>query len=224
MSTLSRIPLYIALLFSCFALSARAEVASGNDFALNYTESRTPIQKKSMVDGAQGHPHYFRYLKIIEMQEVDRDGITGVQITAVEPSSEMHVKFTVTKPNSLSLLRETPESKVGDAIAVLGNLASVDAGTNSILLNSPIVREKDRLSPKVGKELLDEINPRAVVYSYTEGPRPVMVEARDQDILKYRKEILAKGGPKAWCEFLEKEIAKRRQQRGEAGATGGTGH
>ena len=80
------------------------------------------------------------------------------------------------------------------------------------------MRHKDRLSPKVGKELLGEVNPGATFYSYTEGPRPVKLEFRDRDLLANRDKVLAEGGPKAWAEYLEKEIAKRKQQR----AAGGT--
>ena len=65
--------------------------------------------------------------------------------------------------------------------------------------------------------MLAEENPAAVVYSYTEGPRPVLLEFRDRDLLQFRDKVLAEGGPKGWCEFLETEIAKRKAERAKEG-------
>ncbi|NBS53130.1 MAG: hypothetical protein EBS96_11075, partial [Spartobacteria bacterium] len=53
----------------------------------------------------------------------------------------------------------------------------------------------------------------ALFYSYTEGPRPIMLQAQDKDLLESRDKILEQGGSKAWFEFLETEIAKRKAQR-----------
>lgn len=212
---------FIAIIFPCIAFSAKAATSNGNDFALYYSEAKTPAAKKPLVDDALGRPHFFRYLKIIEMQESTGEGNSGIKITAVEPSSNLNVKFTVTLPVSLSLLRDNPASKVGDTIAVTGKVSAVDAEKNAILLDNPIIRFKDRPSPKKGQELISEVDPTAVVYSYTEGPRPVQVEKRDEDLLQFRDRILAEKGPKGWCEFLEIEIAKRKQQRAAASAKGG---
>jgi len=191
---------------------------NGNEFALAYTEAKTPASKESVIKDARGQPHFFRYLQIMEMQPVTEEGHAGLRITAFEPSSYMDVKFTVVMPVSLSLLREEPASKVGDAIAVTGRLTGIEPGKNAILLDTPIVRHKDRLSPAVGKELLGDVNPGAVFYSYTEGLRPVFLESRDRDLLQNHDRVLAEGGPKGWVEFLEKEIAKRKAQRAAAAA------
>lgn len=198
----------LALLLG-FALSAHAATSNGNDFALALIEAKTPQAKKAVLDDALGRPHFFRYLQIIEMEQTT----AGVHIIAFEPSSYLDVRFTVTLANSLALLREAPESKVGDAIAVTGKVAGVDPATNAILLDQLIVRHKDRISPKIGKELLSEVKPGATFYSYTEGPRPIHLEARDRDLLQHRDAVMKKGGPKAWFEFLETEIAKRKAQR-----------
>ena len=202
-------------------IAAPAATSNGNEFALAFVEAKNAAAKKAVVDDAQGRPHFFRYLQIMEMEPVKEDGYAGVRITAFEPSSYLDVKFTVTMPVSLSLLNSDPVSKVGDAIAVTGKLIGFDPGKNAIVLESPIVRHKDRMSPKVGKELLGEVNPGATFYSYTEGPRPVKLEFRDRDLLVNRDKVLAEGGPKAWMEFLEKEIAKRKQQRTAGGAKEG---
>jgi len=210
------------LLWMAVAGLGSAETSNGNDFALAYAEAKTAAAKKAVLDDAQGRPHFFRYLQIMEMQPVTEDGRDGVQITAFEPASYYDVKFTVTMPASLSILHEEPTSKQGDAIAVTGRLVGIEPGKNSILLESPIVRHKDRLSPKIGKELLGEVKPGATFYSYTEGPRPINLEYRDRDLLANRDKIMAVGGPKAWAEYLETEIAKRKQQRASAAKEGGS--
>jgi hypothetical protein len=210
-----------ATLCVAFSAAAFAATSNGNDFALAYAEAKTPAAQKAILDDAQGRPHFFRYLQIMDMQPVTEDGHAGVKITAFEPGSYFDVKFTVTMPVSMSILQEDPVTKVGDAIAVTARVAGIEA-KRIILLESPIVRNKDRLTPKIGQELLGEVKPGATFYSYTEGPRPINLEYRDRDLLVNRDKILAEGGPKAWADFLEKEIAKRKQQRAaEAAAKGG---
>lgn len=206
------------ILWLALSSGAGAATSNGNEFALAFKEAKTPAAKASVLEEAQGRPHFFRYLQIMEMEPVTVEERPSIRITAFEPSSYMDVKFTVTMPVSLSLLREEPASKVGDAIAVTGRLTGIEEGKNAILLATPIVRHKDRLSPAVGKELLCEVDPGATFYSYTEGPRPVRVEFRDRDLLANRDEVLAAGGPKGWMEYLEKEIAKRKAQRAAAAA------
>ena len=212
--------LFTALLLT-LASVASAVTSNGNEFALAMSEAKTPAARKAVLDDAMGRPHFFRYLQIMEMQPVTEDGRAGFKITAFEPSSYTDVIFTITMPVSLSILKTDPVTKVGDAIAVTGKVARIDPGKNGILLGETIVRHKDRLSPKMGKELLGEVNPGATFYSYTEGPRPIKLEFRDRDLLANRDKIMAAGGPKAWVEFLETEIAKRKQQRAAAAKEGG---
>lgn len=198
-------------------LPLRAATSNGNDFALALSEARSAAEKTSVLDDARGRPHFFRYLTISEMSEVDVEGRPGVRIVATEPASLMNVEFTVGASNSLKLLKDSPETKVGDALAVSGKVESCDEGRNTIVLDSPIVRHKDRATRKPGRELLAEVSPTAVVYSYTEGPRPLMVEARDRDLLQRKNEITANGGGKAWFEYLEAELAKRAAARAKGG-------
>ena len=221
MTAMTKYALLSATILLSLVVVAPAATSNGNEFALAYVEAKTPAARKAVVDDAQGRPHFFRYLQIMEMEPVKEDGHDGFRITAFEPSSYLDVKFTVMMTVSLSLLKSDPVSKVGDAIAVTGKLIGFDPKQNAIVLESPIVRHKDRLSPKVGKELLGEVNPGATFYSYTEGPRPVKLEFRDRDLLVHRDKVLAEGGPKGWMEFLEKEIAKRKQQRAAGGAKEG---
>jgi hypothetical protein len=205
--------IFAVVLSLSLTFTARAATSNGNDFALALIEAKTSAAKKAVLDDAKGRPHFFRYLQIMEMDEVKQGATTGVRITAFEPASYLDVKFTITMPNSLALLREDPVTEKGHAIAITGVVLGLDPQSGGILLEQPIVRHKDRLSPKMGKELLAEVRPGATFYSYTEGPRPIHLEARDRDLLQRRDEIMAKGGPKAWFEFLETEIAKRKAAR-----------
>jgi hypothetical protein len=213
---MKRFPLLIAALLLAARIPAHSATSNGNEFALALTEAKSPAARTALVEGAGGRPHFFRYLQIVELQQTNEAGREAWKVSAFEPSSYMDVHFTVSMPVSLSLLKADPATKIGDAIAVTGKVLGVDPARNAILLGEPIVRHKDRLSPKAGVELLSEVNPGATFYSYTEGPRPVKVEARDRDLLQHRDRILGAGGPKAWTEFLETEIAKRKQQRAAA--------
>jgi hypothetical protein len=212
---------FVCLLSLAFGGALKAATSNGNEFALMLSEAKSPKARASVFEGAKGRPHFFRYLQIIEMRTTSENGRESLMITAFEPSSYMDVVFAVSMPVSLSILKADPVSKVGDAIAVTGKVVGVDAGKNAIQLNEPIVRHKDRLSPKIGKELLSEVDPGATFYSYTEGPRPVNLEARDRDLLQHRDRILGAAGPKGWTEFLEAEIAKRKQQRASSTKEGG---
>jgi hypothetical protein len=222
MTTLWGVLRAVALALSiCGSAPARAETSNGNDFALRLSEARGEAARQKLFEEAKDRPHFFRYLQIMETREIDGGGDRGIRITAFEPASCMDVAFTVTKPVSISILREEPVSKVGDAIAVTGKVVAVDRARNAILLESPIVRHKDRLSPKMGKELLGEVAPGAVYYSYTAGKRPVKLGYEDRDLLQHRDQILAERGPDGWVEFLEHEVALRKQQRAGAGKQGG---
>ena len=94
----------VVLLGLAICSSAWAETSNGNNFALAYLEAKTPGQKQAILSEAQGQPHFFRYLQIMELEPVTKDGRDGVRITAFEPSSCLDVKFTVTMPVSLGEL------------------------------------------------------------------------------------------------------------------------
>lgn len=205
--------MFVSALLLVGAAPARAETSNGNDFALSFSEARDDGRRRLVLGGAQGRPHFFRYLQIVEMREAAAGEDPAVRITAFEPASFMDVEFNVTKPVSLSILQAEPASKPGSAIAVTGIVTDIDRKRNTILLESPIVRHKDRLSPKIGKELLGEVAPHAVFYSYTAGSRPVKLSYLDRDLLQHRDKILKERGADGWVEFLEHEIATRKQLR-----------
>jgi hypothetical protein len=204
--------LFAALASSGLVSPGRAETSNGNDFALYYSEARTDKERAEVLGQAAGRPHFFRYLQIMELER-NSNG-TSVAITAFEPSSLMDVKFVVVKRESLNKLQEDPESKVGDALAITGLVRA--AATNSIILGPVIVRHKDRLNPKRGKELLCEVDPSATFYSYTGGKRAVSLTYKDRDLLQYKDRIMAQSGKNGWAEFLEQELAKREKERAAA--------
>ena len=192
---------------------AAARTSNGNDFALYFSEAKDAAGRKQVLDAARGRPHFFRYLQIMHIGKTVGDGRAGVRITAFEPASLMDVRFTVTKPVSLSLLRKDPATTLGGALAVTARVLSADAEKNVIELGDAIVRHKDRLSPKIGKELLCEVKPGAVFYNYTAGSRPVTLTYRDRDLIRHKERIVADKGPDGWVAFLETEIARRGKQR-----------
>lgn len=194
--------------------SAMAKTSNGNDFALYYSEAQSEEDQQWLLDEAKGHAHFFRYLQILEMEEIIKDGNYAVKITCFEPASYMDVKFTVTKRESLKLLRSDPESVPGKALAVTGKVTDIES--NSILLYPVIVRHKDRLSPAIGKELLCEVSPTATFYSFTGGNQEVNVTYKDRDLLQHKDKVLAQGGKQGWTDFLVKELAKRKKARDDA--------
>jgi hypothetical protein len=74
----------------------------------------------------------------------------------------------------------------------------------------------------MGKELLGEVDPDAVFYSFTRGRRPVNMGYRDRDLLRHRDRILEERGEQGWAEFLEHELAERRRAREEVAGGSGT--
>ncbi len=201
----------LILLIAGLAGIATAKTSNGNDFALFFSEAQTDEEREMLLDDAMGRPHFFRYLQILEMEQASENGKFAVKVTAFEPASLLDVSFTVTKRESLKLLRSEPETVPGKAIAVTGKV--VDIGTSGIRLNPVIVRYKDRLSPALGKELLCEVSPTATFYSFTGGDREVNLTYKDRDLLKFKDKVMEKGGKQGWCDFLVAELAKRSKAR-----------
>ncbi|MBN1557483.1 MAG: hypothetical protein JW951_04985 [Lentisphaerae bacterium] len=201
------------VLTAALAASARGKTLNGNDFALYYSEARTDAERTALLQDALGHSLFFRYLRIRSLEEGERDGRPYAALETVEPASLMRVRFTVRKGASLEKLSAAPASRPGDAVAVTGRLKNVSRDEARIDLDPVIVRHKDRLDPKVGKELLAEVDPQATYYSYTGGGEPVRLTYRDRDLLEHRDEILEGQGKQAWAAFLRRELAKRERER-----------
>ncbi len=200
--------LTLVLLLRLCAAHAAA-VPNGNEYALSLAEAQTPAAVKEAVDEGQGRKHFFRYLEILEIKRGSNNGAPVIGLKTREPSSDMIVKFLVQKSNSLAVLQAEPAAKVGDAVAVIGVVERVEPKTKTITLNPVIVRHKDRLAPKVGKEMLAEVDSSAIVYSFTGGKKPVNVSARDRDLVANEKEMIERLGKDGWAEYLLREIARR---------------
>ena len=202
--------LAVILLGVLSGVSARgAAVPSGNEYALSLVEAKTPAERKKLVTQGVGKNHFFRYLQVLEITKQDNKGAPVILLKTREPSSNMQVTFLVQKSISLSVLQKDPATKVGDAVAVIGVVESADPVKREMVLNPVIVRYKDLLSPKVGKEMLEERDASAIVYSFTGGKKAVNVSKRDQDLVSNEKEMIEKLGKDGWAEYLIAEIAKR---------------
>ena len=189
--------------------TAFGKTPNGNEFALYLTEAKTGAEQKALIADALGKQHFFRYLKIVTMQEGQTNGYPFVFLAMKEPSSHLTVWCTVMKSLSLQKLQEEPVTKVGDCVAITGVVAIADLHKNLIVLNPVIVRYKDLPAPKPGKELLAERDSSAVIYSFTGGKNPVNVTKRDADLLANEKEMLESLGKDGWSKYLLAEIAKR---------------
>jgi hypothetical protein len=200
------------LLAGCLALGAAAVDArteNGNDFALALVEEPVGLQRQRRIQDGTGLLYYFRYLRIRTLEDGVRDGHPYAAVRSVEPASGLEVVFTVRKTASLRKLNAEPRSEPGAAIAVTGRLKSVDLEAGTILLDPVIVRHKDRLEPKVGKELMAELDPNGTYYSYTGPGGPLRLTYKDRDLLKRKAEIMEAEGGAAWAEYLRHELAKR---------------
>ena len=207
MKTVKFVCALITLLYA-YAVHSAA-VPNGNEFALELVEARNATELKELIAERKGKQHFFRYLEVLEIKKGNNNGAPVIGLKTREPSSDMIVKFLVQKSISLSKLLESPETAVGDAVAVTGVVERIDPEKKEIVLNPVIVRYKDRLTPKVGKEMLSEVDSSAVIYSFTGGKNPVNVSKRDEDLIANEKEMLEKLGSDGWAEYLLKEIARR---------------
>ncbi|MFO7937879.1 MAG: hypothetical protein R6V06_09785 [Kiritimatiellia bacterium] len=193
----------------CVCSVNAAAVPNGNDCALELVEARTPDEMKELIDAAAGKKHFFRYLEVLALKEGSNNGAPVIGLKTREPSSDMIVKFLVQKSVSLSKLLEPPKTSVGDAVAVIGVIESIDPEKKEMVLNPVIVRYKDRLVPKVGREMLEEIDSSAVIYSFTASGESVNVSKRDEDLIRNADEMIEKLGNDGWADYLRREIAKR---------------
>lgn len=196
-----------ALVFVGFARAAA--VPNGNDYALELVEAGTPDEIKDILAAGVGRQHFFRYLEVLDVKKGSNRGAPVIGLRTREPSSDMIVQFLVQKSVSLSKLLEAPATRVGDAVAVTGVIEKIDPGKKIMVLNPVIVRYKDRSAPKVGREMMEEIDDSAIIYSFTAGEKPVNLTKRDKDLIGNADKMIEKLGNKGWAEYLLEEQAKR---------------
>ena len=143
---------------------------NGNKLALEYSTASAD-RKQEIGKDAAGKVYFFRYLRIAGIEKGERDGQRYVRLRTLEPSSDLEVVFTVEKAASLEKVEPLKEN---DAVAVSGRVKSIGVETNGIVLGSVIVRYKDRLQPKAGKELLPEVDPSARMGTDTSSGQEVI--------------------------------------------------
>ena len=173
---LSALTVCVAMFFSG---AASAITDSGNSLALDIVSAKAPAEKAQIIKNSIGTLYYFRYLKITDMKDGMTNGNRAVFISAVEPSSDMIVEFTVIKTVSLKVLDNDPKTKVGDCIGATGRVESIGKkGPNTFVLNPIIVNHKDKDRPVRGKELLYEIDPNARMGTDTSSGKIIKIPAK----------------------------------------------
>ena len=134
-------------------------VNSGNELARKYSEARTPERREELRKEAVDHLYFFRFLKIVKKEEVTGGKRKGVLFEGVEPSSDAVVSFTVKKSISMKIISTL---STNDCMAVQGRVQSIGSEKPTrIELDPVIVKFKDHAAPKLGQELLREVDPTA---------------------------------------------------------------
>jgi hypothetical protein len=115
-------------------------------------------QEKEMEKDAVGNLFFFRYMKITEKKAITNAAQHSVSFKVMEPSGGMYVEFVVVKKESLKVAETVQE---GDALAFIGRIRTISKADRKIVLESVILRYKDRTDPVKGKELLSDADPNA---------------------------------------------------------------
>lgn len=149
-------PIGAVMLMLC-AAGGWARTRNGNDLALDFA-SADDGEKARVSESAVGNVYFFRYLRIVDVEAGVTNRLPYVRMSTVEPASDMYVDFVVRKTESL---KKVEPLGIDDGIAVLGRVTSIGERFNAIVLDPVIVRYRDRLQPKTGKELLHEVDPDA---------------------------------------------------------------
>lgn len=151
-----RLALAILIVAAACVPAGRAEsVRNGNELALAFTRADAAGRGRLQQEQT-GRIHTFRYLQVTNIAAQ----ANGNPVYAtVEPSSDMTVVLMVSGAISLQIAATVA---TGDCLAVKGriqNLGSTDPAV--IVLDPALIRNKDREAPKVGRELLNEVDDRA---------------------------------------------------------------
>ncbi|MBN2302653.1 MAG: hypothetical protein JXN60_09070 [Lentisphaerae bacterium] len=217
----------VASLIVCatiFGNFAHAKTENGNDFCLYLLEaldSKRNNEATHLIKEAEDVNYFFRYLEIIDIGSGKSGDFPYVDMVTREPSSYFTLKFRVNKKVSLTKLAEEPVSDKGSAIAISGRIAKVDIKSRTIFIDPVIVRYKDNLAPKAGKELLGEVDSSAVYYSYTAVKgKKVSISYADRDLIDDNRTRIPEyndsdAKKEAWADFLLKEKSKRDKIRAQ---------
>ncbi len=128
-------------------------VRNGNDYALEWSLQTNTLGRARLLAAHTNLLHAFRYLRVERIEA--RNG--GVAITTREPAADLPVEVIVEGGRSLELARTLAP---GESVAARGRLHQPN-GDHRFVLRPALLDFKDRSSPKAGKELLREVDPRA---------------------------------------------------------------
>lgn len=143
----------MALIPDCEALP----VNSGNELASRFQRAKTEAKRNELQKESVDHLFFFRYLKVVKKDPVE--GTRYFSFETVEPSSDAVVTFVVKKKESLKLVENI---QPGEGMAVTGCVRTIGSSDPvKITLDPVVVRYKDHLAPKPGRELLGEVDPSA---------------------------------------------------------------
>jgi len=132
-------------------------VNSGNELASHYQRAKTQAKRDELQKESADKLYFFRYLKVTKKEPIE--GTKYFRFETVEPSSDAVVTFEVKKKESLKLVENIQE---GEAMAVTGNVRLLGSSNPvKIKLDPVVVRYKDHLAPKAGRELMSEVDPNA---------------------------------------------------------------
>ena len=153
----------VPILLSVGSLCLHGEtVRNGNEVALGYARADAE-GRRALKTQFEGKLLTFRFLRVVRIIPPSPDAPRGALpiLETVEPSSELtvwvHPQGAISRDVIASLT-------TNEAVAVSGRLEKLDPPEQplSLLVKPAVVRHKDRPVPKGEKELLSEIDPRAV--------------------------------------------------------------
>ncbi len=152
------LPLFLVETVSLFGEAVR----NGNDLAREYSRA-DEAGRKSLKAQSEGKLFTFRFLKVVRIENLSGDTSKEALpiLQTIEPSSD----FTVQVHPQGAMSRDViARLSTNDAIAVSGRLVQLDPPEmpRTLILKPAVVRHKDRSAPKGEKEMLHEIDPRAV--------------------------------------------------------------
>lgn len=132
-------------------------VRNGNELALAWSASNA-ANKPAMRQQVTGRLYTFRYLRVTAIQK-DRPDTGAMTVVTVEPSSDMQIALVLTKRLSLELAGNLTTN---DCVAAYGRIKTIgSAGANLIEVDPAILKHKDRATPKLTKELINEVDDKA---------------------------------------------------------------
>ena len=138
--------------------AGRAEpVRNGNELALAWSTNNA-AGKQVVQKQAEGIFHTFRYLRVTAVKKY-QPATGAVMVMTLEPSSDMKVALVVTKALSLELAATLITN---DSVSAYGRIKSMGmAAPDLIVVDPALLKHKDRVAPKLTKELLHEVDPTA---------------------------------------------------------------